>query len=236
MPNDGSVSSPGRIPKWQIVVVPLLLSLAFTGTAYLAAGPSLGLFIGGVFGATLIGPSLVLWRESALERVIAGGSVVDGVGLVWLAAVFTSETTFAQWLAAYIVLAAFMLGICGIAIALRRGGFSDVAANAVTLLLALGWLMWPIWLSAWMTTSLAAWLVPAHPLLALNSLLPHLGVWGEGRVAYQLTNLGQDVAYVMPSSVLPTILVHALLGGTLLLISRRTVADAPVHQPDGTAG
>lgn len=216
--------------------MPLLLSGAFTGACFAAAGPSLGLFIGGLLGVTLLAPAMALWRRDPLERTLTAGSVVDGAAIVWLIPVVMSHVTSMQWLLAYVLLAAYATAICGLAVALHRRGFSDVAANAVTLVLALLWLTWPIWLSTAMTSSLAAWLVPAHPPMAMNALLLHLGVWGEGRIAYQLTNLGQDVAYALPSSVLPAIILHALLGLALLLASRRRRVNAPVHQPDADPG
>ena len=218
------------------VLVPLLLALVFTAACYLAAGPSLGLFIGGVFVATLLAAPLVMWRDSAFDRAMIAMSVVDGVAIVWLVAVFTSAATFAQWLAAYVLLAAYVTALVGIAIALGRARFGDVASSAITVGISLAWLTWPVWLSPWLTTSMAGWLVPAHPLLALNGLLMHLGVWGEGRLAYRLTNLGQDVPYHLPPTVLPAIALHALFGGGLLLLSwRRGRAGAAIDVPDGHA-
>ena len=219
-----------------VALIPLLLSLAFTAACYLAAGPSLGLFIGGVFVATLLAPPLVLWRDDALDRVMVAMSVVDGVAIVWLVAVFTTDTTFAHWLAAYVLLAAYVTALEGITLALRRVRFGDVASSAVTVTLALAWLTWPVWFSAWATASTVRVLVRVHPLFALNGLLHHLGVWGEGRLAYRLTNLGQDVPYHLPNSVHRAIVLHMLLGGALLLLACRRRRTGPsVDVPDGHA-
>lgn len=215
------------------ILVPLLLSILFTGAVYLVTGPALGLFIGGVFVATLLAPPLVLWRSEPLDRVMIAMSVVDGVAIVWLIALFTTETTFGQWLAAYMLLAAYVTALEGIVLALRRVRFSDVASSAVTVTLALAWLTWPVWLSPWVTDTTVGWLVRAHPPLALNGLMIHLGVWGEGRLAYQLTTLGQDVPYHLPSRPYFAIALHLLLGGALLLLAhRRRRAGAPIDVPD----
>jgi len=219
-----------------VALAPLFLAFAFTCAVYLATGPSLGLFIGGVFVATLLAPPLVLWRDEMIDGVIVAMSIVDGVAVVWLVAVFTTETTFFEWLAAYVVLAAYVTALEGIVVALRRVRFGDVAASAVTVTLALAWLTWPVWLSPWATQSTVRWLVRVHPLFALNGLLIHLGVWGEGGLAYELTTLGQDVPYHLPATVHRAIVLHMLLGGMLLLLAsghRRT--GAAVDVPDGHA-
>src|SRR5687768_13569680 len=157
-----------------LVILPALaLAVLLTAACYLAAGPSLGLFVGGLFVATLLAPPLVLWRDDGRDRVMIAASIVDGVALVWLAAVLTPETTFAHWLAAYVLLAAYVAALCGIALALRRARFSDVAAAVVTVTLAFAWLTWPVWLSRGLTPTVARWLVPAHPPLTLNGLLLH---------------------------------------------------------------
>src|SRR5688572_190916 len=109
MPSKRSLSTLLRV-----IAVPLLLSIMFTSAVYLATGPSLGLFIGGVFVATLLAPPLVLWRDEMIDGVIVAMSIVDGAAVVWLVAVFTTETTFFEWLAAYVVLAAYVTALEGI--------------------------------------------------------------------------------------------------------------------------
>ena len=221
-----------------IAVPPFALLAALTTCCYLAAGATLPLYVGGVALALVLTPPLVLAHEQRVDRLLAAASIADGVGVVWLVATFRSDVTIAQWLAAYVLLAACVIAALGLAAALARV-FGELFASALATLLALAWLAWPIWLSGWVdrpsVVDAIAWLVPAHPLLALNGLLVHLGVWGELPLMYQLTSLGQDVPYSLPGSVATCVAVHFLLGGALLLLSadrrRRAAVDEPDRQP-----
>jgi hypothetical protein len=189
---------------------------------YLAAGPTLGLYLGGLALAMLVTPQFAIAHRAPIERVLAVASVVDGVGVVWLVALFRSDLTFGQWLAAYVLLAACAFSAAGVTLALARY-MGELFASALTTVLAVAWLTWPIWLSAWIEHAAVVraidWLVPFHPLLAMNGLLVRLGVWGEGPLMYQLTSLGQDVPYSLPSSIAWSAGAHVLLGGALLLLS-----------------
>ena len=156
--------------------------------------------------------------RSSIEQLIAAASLVDGVAVVWLVAMFRSEVTFAQWLSAYVLLAACTIAVTGLAgMLVRLIGRHEIAAACVVLL-AMCWLTWPIWLSAWIDHPAVVrainGLVAVHPLLAINGLLVHLGVWGEWPMMYKLTSLGQDVPYSLPASVAASATFHFLLGGT----------------------
>jgi hypothetical protein len=231
-------------PTWRgfltVAMPPFLLAIAATLGCYFAAGPNLLLHLGGIALAMLLAPPLVLAHRNRVEQFLVAASIVDGVGVVWLVAMFQSDTTFAQWLGAYVLVAACVVAMLGLAVALSRLLRNDVLASALSVAVAFAWLTWPVWLSAWVdrpgVEKLIAWLVPVHPLLAANGLLIHLGVWGEQRLIYQLTSLGQDVPYQFPASVAPATLVHLLIGGTLLLLPRRrrhvgTAIDVPDRQP-----
>ncbi len=219
-----------------VALPPLFLLCALTTCCYLAAGDGLGLYLGGISLAMILTPPLVLAQHARIDRLLTAASVVDGVGVVWLIAMFRSDVTFAQWLAAYVLLAACVIGVAGIAAILSRYVMRDVFAAAVTVMLTLAWLTWPVWLSAWVNREPVVHamqrLIPIHPLLAINGLLAHLGIWGEWPVMYQLTSLGQDVPYNFPSSIATCAAVHFLLGGALLLLTRAQPAlDAPGRQP-----
>jgi hypothetical protein len=221
-----------------VVLPPFVLLAALTTACYVAAGSTLPLYLGGLALALALTPPLVLAHRERIDQLLAAASIVDGVGVAWLAAMFRSDVTFAQWLAAYVLLAACVIGVTGVALALARG-IGALFASAVTIVLALAWLTWPIWLSGWgdgaPVVRAMDWLVPVHPLLALNGLFAHLGVWGELPLMYQLTSLGQDVPYSLPASVATCAAVHFLLGGALLLLSgdrlRRAAVDVPDRQP-----
>lgn len=235
----GAIDEPARPSLHRFLAVavpPLVLSLVLTVGCYLAAGPGLGLYLGGLALAMVLAPPLVMAYRSRIEQIIAAASLVDGVGIVWLVAMFRSDVTFAQWLWAYVLLAACTLGATGLAaLVLRFTGRGEAAAGLVVLF-AMLWLTWPIWLSAWidhsMVVRLIGWLVPIHPLLAMNGLLVHLGVWGEWPMMYKLTSLGQDMPYRLPASVATSAAFHFLIGGALLLAVGRGNNRAAVDQPD----
>jgi hypothetical protein len=218
-----------------IALPPFVLSLVVTIACYIAAGLGLGLYLGGIALGMVLASPLVLAHRQRIEQLIAIASVVDGVGVVWLVAMFRSDVTFAQWLAAYVLLAACVLAAMGVAIALERL-IGAVSASAVTITATLAWLAWPIWLSAWIDAPAVVrvidWLVPIHPLLAMNGLFQNLGIWGEWPIMYQLTSLGQDVPYSFPSSVAFGAAFHFLLGGALILAVARRDDRPAVDEPD----
>ena len=227
----------GNTPRDFVAVAlpPLLLLALLTTCCYLAAGPTLGLYLGGLAPAMLLTPQFTVAHRAPIERVLSVASVVDGVGVVWLLALFRSDLTFGQWLGAYVLLAACALGVAGATLLLARW-IGELFASALTTVIAVAWLTWPIWLSAWVDRSgvgrMIDALVPFHPLLAMNGLLAHLGVWGEGPLMYQLTSLGQDVPYSLPSAIAWCAGAHLLLGGALLLISAAGKSRAAIDEPD----
>jgi hypothetical protein len=235
----GAIDEPARPSLQRFLAIagpPFVLSLVLTFGCYLAAGPSFGLYLGGLTLAMVLAPPLVMAYRPRIEQLIAAASLVDGVGVVWLVAMFRSDLTFAQWLSAYVLLAACTLAVTGLAALLLRLLGRPEPATALIVLFAMLWLTWPIWLSAWIDHPVVVraigWLAPVHPLLAMNGLLLHLGVWGEWPMMYKLTSLGQDVPYSLPSSVAISAAFHFLFGGALLLAIGRGNDRAAVDQPD----
>src|SRR4051812_41394848 len=110
--------------------------------------------------------------------------------------------------------------LLGIVAALLRLRISPLAASAITVVLMTAWLTWPVWLSPYLTglhaDAIVARLVAIHPLFAVNGVIAPQSPWSHWPIAYrELTTLGQDVAYEMPTSIWPTALFHAGLGALL---------------------
>jgi hypothetical protein len=163
-------------------VAPLVLSAAIAAVCSAAAGMSLGFYLGPIALLTLNLPPLVAGEKQRFRAFIIAAAAIDGVGIAWLiAAVFGSRTTFLDWLQCYLVLVAYAAALWGLTRLLRSA--------ALVTILALAWLSWPVWMSPWLTDAAIAWLVPAHPLLAINHVLLDLGVWTQQRVMYQVTGL-----------------------------------------------
>jgi hypothetical protein len=217
LPQPTTVPVAQRLTPFALPVSGLLLSTIAAACCRSAAGISLGLFFGGVAFATLLVPPLVAAEESIRRRLLHAGLVALGVAVVWLTAL-GQRLTFAQWFACAAALAAYVFalaGVCAVLIAVR---VLPVLAAAATTTAGLLWLSWPVWLSHALRgahgDSLVAWLVPAHPLFAINAVLIHFDTWDRHPLAYgRLTVLNQDVFYALPGGVLGTTLWHALLGG-----------------------
>jgi hypothetical protein len=139
-----------------------------------------------------------------------------GILLIWLT--LGRQSTFPT-IRCGLVLLAFSLAVGELARFLNVLLRSKLAAAALSLCLACLWLTWPIWLSHALQTSpgqrITDNLVPVHPLLVINGVLPQLGVWSEHPIAYHLTNIGQDISYTLPHSILPCLILHLAVAGIL---------------------
>jgi len=201
----------------------LLISAAAAAWCWWATGPELGLFLGAPLLATLYLPPLVL-AEEGRGRWLAVLSSASGATLVWAIAAMSADVTAWEWLRCGVVLAAYVWALGGTASLLALARFPPPLASGVPTILGLLWLTWPVWLSHWLTQGLVTWLVPAHPLMAINSVLKHLGTWDRAPLAYRaLTVLNQDVPYRLPRGILWAVSLHLLIGapGMALVLRRR---------------
>lgn len=185
------------------------------------------MFLGSLLLASLIAPPLALMGR--LSRVwVPASAVVIGIALVWAASLTAADVTFWEWLRCCLVLTAYVCALSGISAFLNSVGIPAAPASAIAIVLGLLWLSWPVWLSPWLTQSISDWLVPAQPAFAINSVLEHLGTWDRAQIAYQkLTVLNQDIAYSLPRSIAPAIIVHAIIGAGGLLAAARARKRVP---------
>jgi hypothetical protein len=191
-------------------------------------GVSLGLFFGPVaLGAILIPPFSLLFRPW-IERVFLVGAIVDGVGVVWFFSIFGSSITFGQWLWCYLIWTAFAFALAGATWMLAAVRVNVFIASGTVVTIAMAWLSWPIWLSQYLSNSIAQSLIKIHPLFAIDGLVQQLGIWSEQSAFYRMSNLGQDVPYHLPG-VSGAILFHALVAllgiGLATLTARRQRGD-----------
>ena len=219
------------------VVPPLLLAALTTAFAYAATGPTTGFFFAGVVIATLLIPPLVLAETTRLRQLLCAAGIIDGVGIVWLFSVPSPAITLWDWVRCYALLISYSLALSGAAALLSRLRLRTPLASAVVTLLALSWLAWPVWLSPWIAghERIVGALVVPHPLLALDGVFRSLGpAWSERYFMYNfLSVLNQDVAYELPRSVMPAVLLHGTIGAIALLLTRRAVR-LEVDVPDGS--
>jgi hypothetical protein len=204
------------------------------------AGISLGLFFGGVAFATLLVPPLTAREASIAKRVLVPILVTGGTAVVWLTA-WGDLLSLPQWLACCATLLTYSLALGGICSLLLTFRFHPAIAGATVTMLGLLWLTWPVWLSAVLLRSSGdawiAWLVPAHPLFAINGALAHFDTWDRNPLAYtRLTVLNQDVFYALPHSVGWSVFAHGVLGAiTFTLTSLRCGRFASTSRPATSA-
>ena len=216
-------------------LAPLLLSSGAALACCLLLGATTALFFGAVAIIALLTPPLVMSYADRARQLLAASAVVDGVGIVLLFATADPYVTLLDWVRAYLLLIAFAAALWGVTALLVRLRVAPLFASAITVVVALAWLAWPIWLSPALAgrETLVGWLVAAHPLLALDGALRHLGPpWTEHHLMYtRLTVLNQDVFYALPRGVGWAVLIHAVIGIVGLLPYRRIKARATAGKP-----
>jgi hypothetical protein len=187
---------------------------------YVLTGTTLGLFFGGVLLVTIVLPPMILLRRGWLQQALIAAAVNDSVGLVWLASVLTPHVSLMQWLMCYLTLASYSFALWALTRALASLRIPPVPAAAGAILAAVLWLGWPLWLARLGADRMVGWLTAPHPLLTINGVLSHLGIWSERPIAYgHLVNLGQDVAYRLPDGIGTAVFVHLIAGGILFAVA-----------------
>jgi hypothetical protein len=159
--------------------------------------------------------------------------------ILWLIATWQTETLFRECLACLAVLITYATALAGLSGGFRAIRLSATPSAALTIVLGLAWLTWPIWLSrTWngeaSAPAIARW-SSVHPALVIQ--IPNLGAWPEQSIAYHLTDLNQNVSYEAPPSVWKCVLAHGIAGALLLGFAtwlpartprrRRSVSDDP---------
>ena len=215
--------------------MPLTLSvLAAIGIAW-ACGGTLGVYVGALLAVTMLIPPTVSATRSLRDRLLVVLLVVAPFAAAWLTTARRTNTTMGEWAASSAVVLAYAMALAGIVSVLPHLRLSAIVSAALTVVLGLAWLTWPIWLSrTWDGEASSGWvnrLVAVHPGLSVS--LPHLGHWDEQSLAYHLTDLNQSVSYAPPHSVWGCVLLHALIGAALfslsVLVARRNAEAPDVH-------
>jgi hypothetical protein len=190
--------------------LPLIAGIMVAILCWIACGVTLGLFFAGLALTAILLPRLSARDARLGEALLIAASVVDGIALIWLIAALM-HLSLLEWLQSYILLIAVAMALLGMVTSLRRL-IGPSAAAAGTTIVFFAWLAWPVWLSPWADARIVALLAPVHPLLVMNRVFIELGIWTQQPLMYQLTSLGQDVAYELPQSILPCVLLHLLMG------------------------
>src|SRR5258706_7808376 len=221
---------------WYALGFSFLLSLVFLLWLASVIGRNLGLFFAGLVLASILGPLLVVSEDALLRRVSLLIGVVAAIAIIWLSCVFNDSITLREWSRATLVLLIYTFAIAGLAVLLQRIRIPPAAV----VILSLAWLSWPIWLAPTLrggksAERVVAVLVTANPTFAMQgALFQSFPVpWAQYRIAYQLTNIGDDIPYQMPTSILWCVLLHGLIALIAMLAAhwRPVPNPAPPEHP-----
>jgi hypothetical protein len=208
-----------------VALAPLIFAVIGGWACYASAGASLGLFLAVPIIVTLLAPPLTVAEGSTANRLIVLGAIVGPLCLFWLPAIFHGDVRFAEWLASCLVMIAYAAALAGLSAALCLATRSAIVSAALSVIVGLVWLTWPIWASrtwnAGASEAAVARGVVCHPALAINGQVSRgLGNWTEQPVAYHLTELSQSVNFILPRTVWPCVLLHGLIGASFLILAQ----------------
>lgn len=209
----------------------LMTTAVLLAAASFVTGATLGMFFAGMILAAMLAPFAAMLRDDWPGRLMSAGGVCDGVALVWLVAVVGGHVSLLQWLSCYVLLVTFAFAAASVAWLFRAIRLNAILSSSLATACALAWLSAPIWMSPNVSAAALQRMAGAHPLLAINGVIAHLGVWTEQPIMYRMSRLGQDVAYQFPNAWLVA-LAHAIIATVLIsaaLALRRS--DAPCDPP-----
>jgi len=195
------------------------LSGAAARACYWAAGPTLGLIIGGLFVVTFLTPAGVLCQKNWQAAIRGALAVILPFIIAWLIGMLNSPERPTAWMALIFMLIAFASAVAGLSSLLFAAGLPPIYASAITIFISAAILTWPVWLSPEAPTlgkSTMNGIAQLNPPLAASGVLITEPAWTERSIAYRLTNLDQDVPIAFPSTVLPATLAHAALAAIFL--------------------
>ncbi len=180
----------------------------------LAGGGALVGYLVDLACLTMIAP-LLMSGGAGIGQGIIGLASCLGMTAAWLVcrrAAMPDIAELAEMTAVAVAVTTAELGVTRLVCWL---GVPPAAAAATAVVLSVGWMAWPLWL-----TTAPPLLVRVHPLLAVNGVLAgQFGAWTELPVAYRVMSLGQDAAYTLPGSPAWCVAAHFGLGLTAIALS-----------------
>lgn len=224
-------------PWYPLLGLSFLLALIFSIWFSLIIGRNLGLFLGGLILASILAPLLIVAEEELYRRIAILIGTVAALAVGWLSAVFNDTIIFSEWLAASLVLLFFTFAIAALATVFSRIRIPP----AVVVVASIAWLSWPIWLAPALrgrasAERTVAVLITANPAFAMQGALSKTFnvPWAQYRIAYRLTNIGDDIPYQMPASIAPCLLLHGSIAVIAMLAAhwrREKLPSSPDHPP-----
>jgi len=238
---------PGATAVWAVLraggpcyAFSFLLSLIFSVWLGAVIGRNLGMFFAGLILASVLAPLLVVAEEGGLRRILIVVGIVAAIVMVWISCLFNDTITLREWSRASLVLLIFAFASAALAGLLVRIRIPP----AVVVILSLAWLSWPIWLAPALrggasSERIVGRLVIVNPTFAMQGALSQSFPvpWAQSRIAYRLTNIGDDIPYQMPTTIAWCVLLHAVIAIIAMLAAHRRWRAAnpalPEHPPGG---
>jgi hypothetical protein len=186
---------------------------------------TLGTFLAGIAVVTCLAPTLAMVEFELWRRLGVVAGIVGGIALIWLVLVDRSVLSWFVWARCCGVLTAYGITLAGLGALLVRMRLSAPLAAGVAVLVGLGWLSWPVWMAPYLAGErgerLVGFLVVGHPLFVINGVLADVfpSPWAQQRIAYVLTNIGDDIPYALPTTVAWCVAGHGLAGAVMLGLS-----------------
>jgi hypothetical protein len=200
--------------------IALILSCVAGIACYVTAGNSLDLFLGSVVLACILMPPFSAMAGQSPGGWLQAIGITLGVSCCWWMPWHKQMISLYQLALCLLVLFSLLTLLMTIVRLLMRLKVQPVPASAIVTVAILAWLTWPIWLSPSIAGNQLRWSVMFQPIFAVNHILSNLGIWTEQQVAYNLTSLGQDVQYQLPTSAWPTIDLQCGLASLLWFFNR----------------
>ena len=232
----GTLRVKRRRRPWYMLGISFNIALLFSIWFAVFIGRNLGLFFGGLVLATALAPPLVVAEKRLPHQLSIVAGIVGAIGIVWLSCVFNDTISLWEWSRVTLVLLTYTLAISAIGLLISRVRIPP----AVVIVLSFAWLSWPIWLAPALrgresSERVAAILIAANPTFAIQGALSNSFPvpWAQHRIAYRLTNIGDDIPYEMPTSILRCVIAHGIIAAIAMLAAhwpRRDRAQ-PAHPP-----
>jgi hypothetical protein len=207
------------------------LAMAAATACYLAAGPSLNFSLGLLCFTAILIPPLALRAVDALTAWIT----VCTTALVLVLVNCLVMTHLNPGLLAAMrvggVIGSFALLLAAAVRLLEALRVPAIPAAAACIVAGLAWIAAPLWACGDANPAEIQRLVSIHPLLAINAAMLNTGNWTEQPLTYQLTTLGQDVAYALPVSVLPCVTIQMATTALAVVFAMVAKQLAPSRSP-----
>jgi hypothetical protein len=217
-------------PIVSVLLASACLGIACSTAAALLVAGLLGQLLGMVVLAALVSPAVVLMHANQVGRLLSVAAY--SLAMCACGCMLMEGLSPLQWLRVILIISLWALAVSGLACVVSACRAPRLFAYGLAAFLSLVWLAWPFWMAPQLrgvsAESIVGHLVPLHPAFVLNGQIGQFDstghwqtafpiAWTQHRLAYRFTNLGDDVPYHLPTSMLPYLAMQVTLAFGLIL-------------------